>query len=84
MQVSVIGPISPAERRATTACAAQIRVVRMSSRIGLAQADWMSPALGAVVSVIAAFVGFDKGSFVLKGAWPKPARPLFGREPGGT
>ena len=51
-QVSVIGPIWPTASRPTIEWPAQIRVVRTSSSTGLAQADCISPALGAVASVI--------------------------------
>jgi hypothetical protein len=54
-QVSVIGPIWPTANRPTIEWPAQIRVVRTKSRIGLAQADWTSPALGAVASVMRVF-----------------------------
>ena len=54
--VKVIGPIWPTANRPTIECPAQISVVRTSSKIGLAQADCISPALGAVASVMK-FVG---------------------------
>ncbi len=62
-QVKVIGPIWPTANRPTTEWAPQINVVRTSSRIGLAQADCMSPVLGAVTSVMNLFgrFGFEKG-----------------------
>src|SRR5271163_3746960 len=63
-QVSVIGPIWPTANRPTIEWPAQIRVVRTRSRIGLAQADCMSPALGAVASVMNVFDGFaDRPQF---------------------
>src|SRR3984885_12721012 len=58
-QVRVIGPLWPTANRPTIECAAQIRVVRTSRRIGLAQADCMSPVLGAVASVMNVFGGFE-------------------------
>ena len=58
-QVRVIGPIWPTANRPTIEWAAQISVVRTSSRIGLAQADCMSPVLGAVASVMNVFDGFE-------------------------
>src|SRR5271165_1438936 len=54
-QVSVIGPIWSTASRPTIEWPAQIRVVRTRSRIGLAQADCMNPALGAVASVMKVF-----------------------------
>ena len=59
-QVRVIGPIWPTASRPTIEWPAQIRVVRTSSRIGLAHADCMSPALGAVASVMKVFGGLGR------------------------
>ena len=60
-QVRVIGPIWPTANRPTIEWAAQINVVRTSSRIGLAQAECMSPVLGAVASGMNVFGGFENG-----------------------
>src|SRR5271154_3286270 len=60
-QVRVIGPIWPTANRPTIEWAAQINVVRTSSRVGLAQAECMSPVLGAVASVMNVFGGFKNG-----------------------
>ena len=81
--VRVIGPIWPTANRPTIECPAQIRVVRTSSRIGLAQADCISPALGAVASVIKVFGGLER---VLRAeARPalKPSAPLGKKGAGG-
>ena len=59
-QVRVIGPIWPTASRPTIEWPAQIRVVRTRSRIGLAHADCMSPALGAVASVMKVFGGLER------------------------
>ena len=59
-QVRVIGPIWPTANRPTIEWPAQIRVVRTSSRIGFAHADCMSPALGAVASVMKVFGGLGR------------------------
>ena len=58
-QVRVIGPICPTANRPTIEWAAQISVVRTSSRIGFAQTDCMSPVLGAVASVMNVFESFE-------------------------
>ncbi len=57
--VSVIGPIWPTANRPTIEWAAQISVVMTSNRIGFAQADCMSPVLGAVASVMTVFEDFE-------------------------
>ena len=57
--VKVIGPIWPTANRPTTEWAAQISVVITSNRIGFAQADCMSPVLGAVASVMTVFEDFE-------------------------
>src|SRR5277367_4320587 len=59
-QVRVIGPIWSTANRPTIEWPAQIRVVRTRSRIGLAHADCMSPALGAVASVMKMFAGLGR------------------------
>ena len=75
--VRVMGPIWPTANRPTIECAAQISVVMISSRIGLAQVDCMSPARGAVVSVMNIFAGFDNGRELASASWPEASATPF-------
>src|SRR5690348_6603949 len=75
-QVRVIGPIWPTARRPTIEWAAQISVVRTSSRIGFAQTDWMSPVLGAVASVIFVLTVGGSARRLSLGRWPGRAPAL--------
>jgi hypothetical protein len=54
--------------------------VRTRSRIGLAQVDWMSPVLGAAVSVMNIVAGLEDGPLVRGRARPEAGRGLRERD----
>ena len=75
--VSVIGPDLADRQSADDRVRRPDQRRENSSRIGFAQADCMSPALGAVASVMNIFAGLDNGREFASASWPEASATPF-------